>query len=140
VPRALRIAAILILLVTGTAFADNITRVLAVRIYPEDKVVFAYRWVTHRKELVCVLSRPSNYKYGSNIEAESIQHFTVYDVSSTVPKAIYKDDISAAVVGVGLTNGQLDIKILGGSANHIRRYSYAGSRIVASLQLDGDAN
>ena len=137
-PRALRIAAVLLLLLTGIASADDISRVLAVRIYPADKVVFAYRWVTHRKELICVLSRPGSYKYGSNIEAENIQHFTVYDVSSAVPSAIYKDDISAAVVSVGVMNGQLDIKILGGSANHVRRYSYVGSRIVASLQSGGD--
>ena len=138
-PRALRIAAVLVLLCSGTASADDISRVLAARIYPADKVVFAYRWVTHRKELICVLSRPGGYKYGSDVEAENIQHFTVYDVSSAVPNAIYKDDISAAVVSVGVMNGQLEIKILGGSADHVKRYSYVGSRIVASLQLSDEA-
>src|SRR5579863_6264509 len=128
-----------LVLLTGTASADDISRVLAVRIYPKDKVVFAYRWFTHGRELICVLSRPTNYRYGSDNEADNIQHFTIYDVSSSAPKAIYKDDISAAIASVGSLKGQLDIKILGGAANHIRRYSYVGSRIVASLQLSDEA-
>ena len=77
-------------------------------------VVVARRWLPHGKELICVLSHPRSYRWGSDIEAENIQHFVVYDTSSGAPKAIYKEDISAAIVNLGIVGDQFEITLLGG--------------------------
>jgi len=130
--KLLRIAAALALLFFACeAFPDDFTRVLAGRL---DKVVFAYRWIAHGKELICVLSRPRNYKYGSDVESENVQHFVVYDGSSETPRPIYKEDISAGILSVESTDDRFEITVIGGSANHVKRYTYVDSKVVSSFR------
>lgn len=118
-----------VLLLSVKSSADDLVDVLSKQVYASDSVQALYRWSTREGDLICVMSRPRNYKYGSDVEEENIQHFVIYEKSHDQLTVLYKENIVDAIVGASKEGDALVISVLGGSAMHKKIYTIHGGKV-----------